>query len=178
LPYGSFSLEVIMVRRVLAGVCFCVVVTSIWVSSAGAALPRQGKVGPHQVFGGLVNGKNGIGTPAPIQMACFGAVRPGQKGHPLKGQSVEVFVPEAIVGHFGNTGNRATSIVAFFGTPPPVVTPGATTVMFHRYGIAKPIPTSLLLPCDGNGTVHFVPLPKSPPTSRDATVRVTYIGQP
>ena len=167
-----------MFRRVLAGACFCIVVISIGVSRAGAALPLQGKVGPHQVFGGLVNGDSGVGIRAPIHMACFGAVRPGQKGHPLKGQTVELFHPEAIRGHFGNTGDRATSIVAFFGTPPPVATPGATTVTFHRYGVTKPIPTSLLLPCDGTGTVHFVPVPKSPPTSHDATVRVAFIGQP
>jgi hypothetical protein len=167
-----------MARQLLAAVCAFVAATAIVISSAGAAVPPQVKVGPHQVFGGLVNGQSGLRTPAPIHMACFGAVRPGQKGHPLKDQTVEVFRPEAIRGHFGNTGDRATSIVAFFGPVPPTATPGASTVTFHRYGVKKPIPTSLLLPCGGTGTVHFVPLPKSPPTSHDATVRVAFIGQP
>ena len=100
----------------------------------------------------------------------------------MSGQTVEVLRPEVIfVGHSGYTGKNATSIVAFFGPPPPgpaPATPAATTVMFKKYGVKKPIPTALLLPCSGNGTVSFVPLPKSPPTSRDATVRVSYVGQP
>ena len=120
-------------------------------------------------------------APAAIRMACFGPVRPGQRGHPMAGQTVEVFRPEAIAGHFGNTGSRATSIVAFFGPPPPApapATPAASTVTFKTYGVVKKIPISLLLPCGGTGVVSFVPLPKSPPTSRDATVRVSYVGQP
>jgi hypothetical protein len=48
----------------------------------------------------------------------------------------------------------------------------------NQAAVTKAIPTSLLLPCGGTGTVHFVPLPKSPPTSHDATVRVAFIGQP
>ena len=170
-----------MVRRILVGVGAVVAATAMVIASAGAAVPPQGKIGPHQVFGGLVNGRNGIGTPAPIRMACFGPIRPGQTGHPMAGQTVEVFRPEAILGHFGNTGARATSIVAFFGPPPPTpapATPGASTVTFYRYGVVKAIPTSVVLPCAGTGTVFFVPLPMSPPTSRAATVRVAYIGQP
>ena len=178
---GCAGRRCIVVRRILVGVSIFVAATSLVVVSAGAAVPPQGKVGPHQVFGGLVNGKNGVPAPAVIRMACFGPVRPGQTGHPMAGQTVEVFRPEAIVGHFGNTGAHATSIVAFFGPPPPTSappTPSASTVTFYRYGVVKPIPTALVLPCGGTGTVSFVPLPQSPPTSRDATVRVSYVGQP
>ena len=168
-----------MIRRLSAGALVCVAATAIAVGSA-SAVPPSGKVGPNQVFGALVNGKNGVTTPAPIRMACFGPVRPGQRGHPMAGQTVEVFRPEAIVvAHPGFTAKNATSIVAFFGPPPPApATPAASTVTFKKYGVKKPIPTSVLLPCAGSGTVHFVPLPKSPPKSRDATVRVAYIGQP
>jgi hypothetical protein len=169
-----------MFRRLLVGACVVVGATAMAVS-AGAAVPRQGKVGPHQVFGGLVNDQSGIGSPAPIKMACFGAVKPGEKGHPMAGQTVEVFRPEDIVGHFGNTGARASSIVAFFGPPPPTpspVPPSASTVTFQKYDVKKPIPTSLLLPCYGTGTVYFIPMPQSPPSSKDATVRVSYEGQP
>ena len=170
-------------RRIFASACCGIAAAVMMVASAAAvtSVPPQGKVGPHQIFGGLVNGKNGIDAPAEIRMACFGPVRPGQRGHPMAGQTVEVFRPEAIVGHFGNTGRRATSIVAFFGPPPPSpapATPAASTVTFKQYGVVKKIPTSLLLPCSGTGTVSFVPLPKSPPTSRDASVRVSYAGQP
>lgn len=154
-----------------------IVATVIGPVSAGAAIPTQGTVGPNQYFGGLVNGHNGVTTPAPIRMACFGPIRPGQKGHPMAGQSVEVFRPEVIViRHSGFTGENANRIVASFG-PSPSATPVANTVTFKKYGVNKPIPTSLLLPCAGTGTVSFAPLPASP-KSHAATVRVSYIGQP
>jgi len=166
----------------LVGLCVVVAATAMVVVSAGAAIPPQGKVGPRQYFEGLVNGQAGIGTPVAIKMACFGPVRPGEKGHPIAGQTVEVMRPLVIVvGHSGYTGKSATSIVAFFGPPPPTpspVPPGASTVTFQKYGVKKPIPTSLLLPCYGTGTVSFVPIPQSPPSSRDATVPVSYVGQP
>jgi hypothetical protein len=172
-----------MVRRVF------VVTVALFASSgvvvtttnAAAVVPPHGTVGPHQVFGGLVNGLSGFASPAPIRMACFGAVHPGETGHPMSGQTVEVFRPEAIVGHFGYTGADATHIVAFFGPLPPtpvVVPPTASTVTFTKYDVKKPIPTSLRLPCDGTGSVAFIPLPQSPPSSRDATVPVRYQGQP
>ena len=171
-----------MPRRVLIGFVVVATATVLLVVSAGAAVPPQGKVGPGQYFEGLVNGDAGLARRVTIKMACFGAVRPGEKAHPMSGQTVEVLRPEVIVvGHSGYTGKNATSIVAFFGPPPPgpaPATPAASTVTFKQYGVKKPIPTSLLLPCSGNGTVSFVPLPKSPPTSRDATVRVSYVGQP
>jgi len=152
------------------------------VVTAGAAIPPQGKVGPHQYFEGLVNGQPGSGSPVPIKVACFGPVMPGEKGHPLAGQTVEVTRPLVIVlGHSGYTGKNATSIVAFFGPPPPTpspVPPRASTVTFTRYDVKKPIPTSVLLPCSGTGLVYFIPFPQSPPSSRDATVSVSYVGQP
>ncbi len=170
-----------MVRRMLLAVSTFGVATLIAVAGASAVGPIPGPVGPHQEFGALVNGQNGIAKAAPIRMACFGPVRPGQVGHPMAGQTVEVFRPEAIVGRFGFTGANAKSIVAFFGPPPPSPVashPSTSTVTFHRYGAVKVIPTSLRLPCAGTGNVFFVPLPMSPPTSRPATVRVRYIGQP
>jgi hypothetical protein len=171
-----------VLRRMLVGLSVVATVTAVLVASAGAAIPPQGKVGPRQYFEGLVNGDSGLARPVTIKMACFGAVRPGQKGHPMTGQTVEVLRPEVIVvGHSGYTAKNATSIVAFFGPPPPSpapATPAASTVTFKKYAVKKPILTSLLLPCSGTGIVSFVPLPKSPPTSRDATVRVAYVGQP
>ena len=140
-------------KRLLVGFNVVVAATGLVVAGAGAAVPPQGKVGPNQYFGALVNGKNDVGRPVTIRMACFGAVRPGQKGHPMGGQTVEVFRPEVIVVHHsGYTGKNATSIVAFFGTPPPTAVPpapAASTVTFTHYGIKKAIPTSLLLPCSG-----------------------------
>ena len=146
--------------------------------SASATIPPQGKVGPNQYFDGFVNGQNGQSSPAVIRMACFGAIRPGQTGHPMAGQTVEVLRPEVIVvGHTGFTGPNANRIVAFFGPQPSVGTD--STVTFKHYGITKAIPTSLVLPCAGSGTVSFVPMPRTAAsTSHPATVPVNYEGQP
>lgn len=168
-----------MVRRLLVAGGMLVVATALFAASASASIPPQGKIGPKQFFAGMVNGKTGLGAPAQINMACFGAIRPGQMGHPMAGQSVEVLRPVVVSARDGYTGSSANSIVAFFGPPPPTPVPSTTsTVTFHWYGVVKAIPTSLLLPCSGTGTVTFVPLPMSPPTSRAATVPVTYVGQP
>ena len=169
-----------MVRRILAGACSLIGATALITASAGAVIPPQGAVGPHQVFGGLVNGQSGYSSPATIRMACFGPIKPGQTGHPFSGQTVEVFRPEVIVGHFGYTGSSANSIVAFFGPPPPtsVTPPTTSTVTFRYYGVVKAIPTSLLLPCSGRGNVYFVPFPMGQPTSTPAVVPVAYVGQP
>ena len=166
-----------MIRRILLSASVMFAATLFGAVSAGATIPIQGKVGPNQYFGGLVNGNNGNTTRAPIQMACFGPVKPGQKGHPMARQTVEVFRPEVIVvQHSGYTGKNANRIVAAFG-PSPSATPAANTVTFTKYGVNKPIPTSLLLPCTGTGTLTFTPLPASR-TSHAATVPVSYIGQP
>ena len=119
---------------------------------------------PHQNFGGLVNGSRASAT---VRMACFGPIRPGQTGHPMANQPLEV-----IQGAFGGyTGSRATSIVARFREDPSV------GVQFTHYGVAEPIPTSLELPCDGQGLVIFSPEPSSS-TAKAATVTVNYVGQP
>ena len=57
--------------------------------------------------------------------------------------------------------------------------PAGGTDVFTRYGVPKPISTSLLLPCSGTGNVYFVPLPMTPiGPARIATVHVSYVGQP
>jgi len=149
--------------------------------AAGAAAPSQGKVGPNQVFAATVNGGSGIVTPAVIRVVCFGPIVPGQLGHPMSHQSVEVFRPEVIVASLGFTGPTATSIQAFFGAPPPAPASvgEGSNVVFTRYGVSKAIPTSILVPCSGTGHVYFVPLPMTPiGPGRIASVRVSYVGQP
>lgn len=168
-----------MIRRLLVGACaLSALAATLSLSQpvAAAVLPPQGKVGPHEIFGALVNGSGGVASPAPIRMACFGPLRPGETGHPMAGQTLEVFRPEAIVGSFGNTGPRAHQIVVIFGPPPPSASTGAVT--FRYYGVPKAIPTSLVLPCTGGGYVSFVPLPMLPPSSRPAVVRVSFLSQP
>ena len=157
------------------------VVTVVLAGSAAAvsAQPGGGRVGPNQTFGALVNGRTGYPQPVTIAMACFGPIRPGQTGHPFADQTVKVFRPEVVRGHFGFTGPRGTSIGAFFGAPPPLPVAAASSyVNLTSYGVAKVIPTSATLPCGGSGYVTFVPLPMSAGQSRTATVPVRYVGQP
>ena len=165
-------------RRVGAVLGLVMLAATILALPAGAA----SNVGPKQYFTGVINGHNGNTTvPIVIRMACFGAIKPGETGHPMAGQTLAVhqlFPPTAIAGSLGFTGNDA-EIGVFFNAVPPVATSGAvtTTPIFKRYGVSKPLATSLTLPCAGTGTVYFVPIPVIPP-SRAATVPVAFVGQP
>jgi hypothetical protein len=164
---------------VILGASLVVASPAALASAAGAAIPPQGKIGPNQYFSASVNGQLGIGASATIQMACFGPLRPGQTGHPMAGQTVEVFRTEVIVAHEGFTGPNAHSISAFFNAPPPSPATAAGNVTFTRYAVPKKIPTSLVLPCSGTGNVYFVPFPKTPTgPAMDAAVPVAYVGQP
>src|SRR5262249_54022980 len=128
-------------------------------------------IGPNQYFYGLVNDHAGQAT---IQMGCFGPIRPGQTGHPLAGQTVKVLpAPAPTTSDLGFTGSAAHAIPVPFPTP----TVANTRVVLRDYAVSAPIPTSLILPCAGNGTVAFVPDPTSP-TAHTATVTVTFVGQP
>jgi hypothetical protein len=148
--------------------------------TAASAGPRP-KVGPHQVFEGLVNGKRGVPDAVTVFVACHG---PKQKtGHPSG--TVEVLPAPSTAGNNGNTGDAGTSIVAFFGAPPPdahAASPSAaarkTTVTFDRYGLAKPMPKGLEVPCSGTSQVTFIAFPRTPPTSRAAVVPVQYEPEP
>ena len=110
-----------MNRTLLAGAFLTATATAALTLSvpAGAAVPPQGKIGPNQVFAGSVNGQTGFATPVVVRMACFGPIRPGQTGHPLAGQTLEVFRPEVIAARTGFTGPNGTSISVFFNAPPP-----------------------------------------------------------
>jgi hypothetical protein len=150
-------------------------ITSI--PGASAASPSGNRIRPNEVFGALVNGVSGLGSPAVIQMACFGPLKPGETGHPLAGQTVTVFRGEDPPPNFGNTGPNGTEIGAFFGAPPPAAAASSGPVWF-RYWVTKKIPRSEILPCSGSGNVIFVPFPMSPGKSKDVVVPVTYVGQP
>ena len=119
---------------------------------------------------------NGSFDGATIDMACFGPVTPGQTGHPMAGQVLEVLspLPPVVVGpiHPGNTGSSATTIVARLRDAPHTV-----LARFTNYFQTKEIPTSAELPCAGTGVVRFVPRPRSA-TSRAAWVTVSFVGQP
>ena len=135
-------------------------------STAGAAAVDPAPIGPNQYFLGEVNGTS---VNAVILVACPGPVISGQTGHPVSGQSVDVLpAPSPTATGVGYTGVAGGSVrVAFSNTAT------ADSVVLTQYAVKAAIPTTLLLPCSGTGTVAFVPAPTSS-TARSAFLKVTY----
>jgi hypothetical protein len=149
---------------------------SAGVAAAGpASAATTAGIGPNQYFVADVNGH--VTSPAPISMACFGPVMPGETGHPMAGQYVEVLPATTNAGSIGYTGSLAdavnVAIVYSQGTASHYVPIGTVTA----YGMPLAIPTSLVLPCYGSGTAVFDPTPTSP-TAVAADLTVSFIGQP
>lgn len=148
-------------------------------------IPSPPPIGPNQYFSGLVNGSDGITSPAIIKTDCIGPVTPGQTGHPTAGQTVEVVLaqPTGAGGDLGYTGN-ANSIAAALAWPwPSATTAPAPVATFSSYNVAEPISTKLIVPCGGQGGMLFIPgsaisSGSANPPGRTATVVVTFEGQP
>lgn len=145
----------------------------IAVTAAPAATAATGPtplpIGPHQYFSGRVNG---LATGAAIKVLCVGPVGPDSTGHPLSGQTVSVHfeaVPTSKA--LGYTGESADRVLVGFTT----ATTGNQPLTLTRYDVDVAIPTTLNLPCGGQGTVVFAPSPTSL-TAQDATVGVTYVN--
>jgi hypothetical protein len=145
---------------------------------AATALPASAEVadpapiGPHEYFYGFVNGQT---SHTVIKMACYGPVFPGQTGHPLPGQTVEVRpagIASSLAG-LGYTGSGGTSIAVNLGDPSTVT----RALVLRYYGVKADIPATATLPCYGSGKVTFTPVDDSW-TARPATVVVDYVGQP
>jgi hypothetical protein len=149
-------------------------------AATAAASPVPVPVGPNQFFSGLVNGSNGTTGPAPIQTSCIGPITPGETGHPLAGQTVEVMLASPAGSNIeGFTGSAAKSIIAdLIWSPTPT---GPTFVeqvaTFTSYYVIESIPVTITVPCGGGGVMSFMPNPGSP-TARPATVQVVFISQP
>lgn len=150
-------------------------------AAGAAASPVQDPVpiGPNEFFAGLVNGSDGITSPAVISSGCIGPIVQGETGHPLPGQTVEVELAQPPVSSAaGYTGN-ASSITAFLTWPASSVSAPELVATFTSYYVAEPIPVTLTVPCGGQGEVSFVPVPASTPsTGHPATVQVTFLSQP
>ena len=168
LPAGARKLASVRSLR-LATIAIALLVAA----SAPGVATAGGPIGHDQAFVGRVNGSFHRAT---IAMACFGPVYPGEIGHPMAGQMLEVLspVPPTAVRpiHPGNTGSSATRIVAVLRGDPPTV-----LARFTDYSQTKVIPASAELPCAGAGVVRFVPKPRSS-TSKPAWVTVSFAGQP
>jgi hypothetical protein len=133
---------------------------------AGSAAASE-SVGPNQHYLGLVNGKN---AGAVIYVVCPGPAGPNRTGPPAGGQNVKV-VQVASGGGF--TGSFAHEIWAVFNHN------ASPVVGFTTYNTAKPIPTTLHLPCGGKGTVTFTTCFDTLPcaaNAKDDVVPVTFLN--
>lgn len=138
-------------------------------AASAATHPVQDPVpiGINEYFTGLVNA-HPPGT-ASIDVSCAAGA---STGHPVAGQPVEVEpASSAGVTDTGYTGSAGTSIKA-------TLSPGTTTAViasFTSYYVKVNIPTTIIVPCSGSGTVTFAPSPTSS-TARSATLPVTFVS--
>jgi hypothetical protein len=143
---------------VLAGIC------------ASTVVAQSKPIRPHQRFYGLVDGSSGS---AVIRMACFGAIQPGQTGHPFGGQTVAVTRSATGSGFTG----EASSIRARLFWSTSTTTSSVALALFHSYDEPAAISTAPSFPCQGTGRVVFRPV-SGGTDARPAVVKVYFEGQP
>ena len=141
-------------------------------AAASAAVQDPLPITPNTAFAGLVDG---LSADAAIQVGCFGPITPGETGHPLAGQTLEVVTAPVTTSDSGFTGSLGRSIDAFVDLPS--TSSSGAVVVFSGFYVKEPLPTTITVPCSGTGTVSFVPEPTSP-TARTATVAVSFDSQP
>ena len=110
-------------------------------------------------------------------MACYGPSTPGQTGHPMGDQYVEVLPPATGSGSVGYTGSLGTAINAEFVYSQGTITHVVPIGTLSTYGTRLALSTSLVLPCWDSGSIVFDPTPTSP-TARAADLSVYFQGQP
>jgi hypothetical protein len=138
----------------------------VGVVGSGVASAAKG-IGPDQHFVGLVNKHS---TNAIIVMVCA-TPDPSETGHPLSGQTIAVKPRTTAPSTSGDTGTRGRSITATIVWAAAVSTANPP-LTFTQYG-SQTIPTSLVLPCSGSGSVVFSPEPTSK-TASSARVAVSF----
>jgi hypothetical protein len=164
-------------RIALASVSALIAGGALAVPASAQVSPVQDPIPirPGQYFSGYINGHPP--GQAIIWTNCFGPIQPGQTGHPLANQTVEVEPPaiSSSTADLGYTGTAADSIVATLGTPTgPIPT---VIAKFTLYYVVQDIPTTITVPCSGPGVATFTPVPGSA-TASPATLSVTFEAQP
>jgi hypothetical protein len=137
-------------QRILSSVALGLAVA---VSAFGIASPpasaRQ-PIGPHQHFIGLVNGSNDDPI---VYTVCPGPSLPDGTGPVAGGQTMAVARLRTGTGYTG----PFSQVYAWFAPTKSGSTP--RQLKFTTYGRPREIPTSVRVPCDGNGTVVFSSCP-------------------
>jgi hypothetical protein len=130
---------------------FLTAATALALTPLGAvAAGAQTPIGPNQNFLGLVNGSN---QDPVVYTVCPGPSSPGQMGRVAAGQKLEVARVKGAAGYTGPFSQIHAWIVPVASTPPP------PSVTFEKYGVAKSIPSTVRVPCDGTGQVEFSSCP-------------------
>ena len=118
--------------------------------AVGSAAAQQ-PIGPNQHFIGLVNGSN---NDPEVRVVCGGPVSPGRTGQVAGGQSMSV----AHVASGGGYTGPVSQVYAWF-VPSSSSSARPTQLKFIEYGVSQSIPTSIQVPCYGNGHVEFSSCP-------------------
>jgi hypothetical protein len=163
--------------RAALAVTACAMAAVAAAPAVASASPVQDPIPirPGQYFTGYINGHPP--GQAIIWTSCLGPIRPGQTGHPLANQTVEVTPAPISTGSaadLGYTGTAADSIVATLG---PSATTSGVIATFTSYFVVQNIPTTITVPCSGTGVVTFTPV-RGSPTSFPAQLSVTFESQP
>jgi hypothetical protein len=156
--------------RALAAAAALAVAAIPAVSAAASPAPDPVPIGHNQFFAGLVFG---TAEESQIEVACAG---PATTGRPMAGQSVEAILvaPPAPLSA-GFTGSRASTIrvvLSWIAKGKTVTTPIGTLAGYYE---ALPVPTAIVVPCGGTGTMTFMPSPGSK-TAKTAKVSVTFLS--
>jgi hypothetical protein len=133
---------------------------------APAATAAVTPIGPNQIFLGLVNGSS---TTVNFDVVCPGAAN---KGRPV-GDTVGVEKLQDPIPGFGRTGS-ASAIAASLKYKSGSSTVTEHVAKFTTY-TSKPVPTSVVTPCSGTGTMVFSPI-KGGHGATSASVPVTFVN--
>lgn len=158
-------------RSRLIAAASALIASGAFAASASASPAQAVAVGSHQYFVGYVYGNpTSASGQSVIGVSC---PTPAAVGHPLPGQTVEVqLLLPPTPGTAGYTGDDATQIDADLDS----ATGLNSIAIFTQYDVRLPIPTTILEPCSGTGTMSFNPDPDVDGSS--SVVTVTFVGIP
>jgi hypothetical protein len=133
---------------------------------APAATAAATPIGPNQIFLGQVNGSS---SKVKFDVVCPGAAN---KGRPV-GDTVGVEKLQDPIPGFGRTG-KASAIEASLEYVVGTLAVREPVAKFTTY-TTKPVPTSVVTPCSGTGTMVFSPI-KGGHGATSASVSVTFVN--
>ncbi|MGO9971609.1 MAG: hypothetical protein ACLP01_02015 [Solirubrobacteraceae bacterium] len=163
-----------MIRRLAVGVAIGAIALFGSAAIAAAQVQDPLPIGPDQPFVGLVKGSP---SNAVIEMACFGPSQPGEYGHPLAGQTLEVEpvgpVANPVAWGFTGTAHQIDATYVISNTLEILL------ASFSSYYVKVPLSTSLSFPCSGSALIPFTPVDGGPlaTVEHDRHLRAPAVGK-